>query len=251
MFFRNPDPDRALSFIANSAFDVFCLQEVPEVFLERLKTLPCNIAFALDFDRIQYGKESKQYCVMLTPHQIVASEAIRFPVAERPLRTKLFQLALWDLHEVLERGSLFADIRIAGVTVRVFCLHLTLSYPECIAQEFDTAMRKLNASVPTLVCGDFNILEKPHITVLNWLLGGRLRDIFVGHGTRRLFEKKFAQRGFQNPLRGTQTQTIARSQLDHILVPDSFSIVDAHAEGDRVGSDHCPVFVECLPSGGI
>jgi len=244
MYYQNPDLERAFSFIANLDFDVLCLQEVPERFLERLKKLPYNMAHSLDIQRFERGETIRNYCVILTRHTVLSTKPLMFPDLRRPLRTKLLQFALWRLRRIEKRGSLCADIALPAGTFRVFCLHLTLSYPERLMREFDLAMKQPDPETPTIVCGDLNIVESPCISVLNWLEGGRVRDIFAWRSERREMEKKFAELDLQNPLRGTHTQTIARSQLDHILVPKNLRIVQAKVLPDRYGSDHNPVFVE-------
>lgn len=251
MLYRNPDQDRAFSFIKDLDFDVLCLQEVPEPFLERLKTLPHALAFSIDSDRLEAaGKTMHTYCVLLSRYTITKSGDVRFPPLHRVFRTRLF---IWFMHpwgwqKISNRRSLFVDIDIAGSgRIRVFCLHLTLSHPERILREFTIATELRDRSIPTLMCGDLNILESAHVTILNWLLGGRFLDILAWRNTRRAFQKRFAVLGLQNPLRGKRTQAIARSQLDHILVPTTFRIKKAEVLPDRVGSDHNPVFVECEP----
>jgi endonuclease/exonuclease/phosphatase family metal-dependent hydrolase len=101
-----------------------------------------------------------------------------------------------------------------------------------------------DASVPTIVCGDFNILEKPHITLLNWILGGRATDALFYTRERTTIEERFVEHDLHNALRGAVTHPLSRSQLDHILASNTFSIKDASVLPDRVGSDHHPIRVE-------
>ncbi|HEV3245069.1 MAG TPA: endonuclease/exonuclease/phosphatase family protein [Candidatus Paceibacterota bacterium] len=247
MHHRNRDPERAFSFIKDSGFDVFCLQEVTEEFLKRLQALPCNIAYGPDLDRLDGNTIERNYCVTLTPHKVLASKDFAFPQFPLQWRTRLVVFLLYPLgwRHITNRRSLYADIELPGFgRTRFFCLHLTLSYPGRRAREFDTAMTLRDLSIPNIACGDFNILESVHITLLSWLLGGRLRDIFAWHRERRDFEARFAELGLRNPLRGRLTQTISRSQLDHILLPSGLRVIRADVLPDRVGSDHHPVRVE-------
>ncbi len=245
MLFRNPDLDRAFDFIKHAQFDVFCLQEVPPQFLERLRTLPYNLAFALDTKRHERGKTHENYCVVLTPHPILESKPIPFPVIPTKLRAKIFRRLMWGQLNLDARGSLIVDAMLPCGRTRIFDLHLTLSYPKQILNEFELAVQAYDEGAATIICGDFNILESAHITLLNWLLGGKLSDIFAWRSTRRKFQETFARLNLQNPLRGTHTQKIALSQLDHILVPHTAKILEARMLRDRVGSDHNPMFVEC------
>jgi endonuclease/exonuclease/phosphatase family metal-dependent hydrolase len=111
-------------------------------------------------------------------------------------------------------------------------------------KEFEIAMAARDRSQPTIVCGDFNTLEKPHITLLNWILGGRASDAALYSRERTHIEKRFVEYELHNPLSGKITHPSSRSQLDHILVSHSFSIKNVAVLPDRIGSDHHPIRVE-------
>jgi endonuclease/exonuclease/phosphatase family metal-dependent hydrolase len=246
MYHNNPELDRAFDFISNLDFDTLCLQEVPEHFLERLKTLPFHIAYSPDVDRIGIGTEHN-FCVILSRHPMITSEGFPFPVLTWPLRTRAFVTFMypWGWRRIGNRGSLYADVMLPEIgRTRVLCLHLTLSYPARLLREFDLAASYRRASIPSVFCGDLNIIESFRVTLTNWLLGGLLRDVFNKNQSRTEAEKRFAELGLKNPLRGKSTHSFAKSQLDHILVPNSFKITKAEVLQDRVGSDHNPVFVE-------
>ena len=140
-------------------------------------------------------------------------------------------------------GGLYADIPMKGVSVRIFNLHLILAQPAWRLKEFEMAMAKRNSSVPTIVCGDFNTIEAPHISLLNWILGGRVSDAFFHRRERTNVQESFVQHELVNALAGSITHPISRSQLDHILVSQSFSIKNAEVLPDRIGSDHHPIRV--------
>ncbi|MBI2610313.1 endonuclease/exonuclease/phosphatase family protein [Candidatus Kaiserbacteria bacterium] len=247
IFFRNGKLERAFEFIKNLDFDVLCLQEVPDEFLYRLQKLPVNIAFAPDVDRVYPDRIERNYLVILGRHPIVSHSKFALEMPYQPLRTRFFVQAMRPIHwsRVRNRHGFFADIEIDGFSnpVRVFCLHLTLAHPEARRREFETAMREYNPHLPTLVCGDFNILDTPFVAPFNWLLGGRVSDALRYQRERIEFEKRIAALGLVNPLSGQRTHLISR-QLDHILISKHLSVESSRVVAERHGSDHYPIHVE-------
>jgi endonuclease/exonuclease/phosphatase family metal-dependent hydrolase len=247
MLFRNKELDRAFDFISHSDFDVFCLQEVPTTFLERLKTLPYHMSYRIDVERIFPSGDLPNYVVILSKHAITSQGEIPFPDYWHllPFRTRLFVLLMrpWGFSKIRNRGGMHVDIMIGEQRTRVFNLHLILAHPAWRLSEFEKAMAERDPTLPTIVCGDFNILESPHITPLNWLFGGKVRDVL--HKRERMhIEKRFVEHALTNALRGNMTHPISRSQLDHILVSHQFSVENAKVIADSTGSDHHPIFVE-------
>lgn len=248
ILYRNQELDRAFEFISRTDFDIFCLQEVPEEFLARLKTLPCSLASRIDTEKVLPSKIVPMHNVILSKHQITAQGEIPFtdywPIF--PWRTRFFirlmPVQLFSKH--LNRGSLYADMRIHDRPLRVFNLHLTLAQPALRLKEFETAMMERDTSRETIVCGDFNTLQQPHITPLSWLLGGRLSDAFLYNRERTHIEKRFVEHELVNPLYGGITHPLSQSQLDHILISHSFVVQNANILPDRMGSDHHPIHVE-------
>ncbi|TSC71223.1 MAG: hypothetical protein G01um101449_78 [Parcubacteria group bacterium Gr01-1014_49] len=250
MLFRNKELDRAFDFIAETKFDIFCLQEVPEGFLRRLQKLPYFIAYRIDVERIIEHNVIPIYVVILSKHPIAAQGEIPLPDYQEllPLRTRSFIRLMrpFGFAKIRNRGAIYADIRIPSVprTVRVFNLHLILASPEWRIKEFETAMAERDPSRPTIVCGDFNTIESPHISGLNWVLGGKTHEAFLYTRERTRMEQQFVEHELQNVLQGAVTHPLSRSQLDHILVSHSFSIKEASVLPDRVGSDHHPIRAE-------
>ena len=105
-------------------------------------------------------------------------------------------------------------------------------------------MAERDPGLPTIVCGDFNTIESPLVSLLNWLLGGRISDSFLYKRERTHIEKRFVEHELRNPLRGKITHEFAGSQLDHILVSHAFTVKDAGVLSDRVGSDHHPILAD-------
>lgn len=250
MLFRNKRLAEALAFVRESDADIFCLQEVPGEFLEELKKLPCHVAAAPEVDRLYAGVRSTQYVVILSRFPIKRHGRVPLPYWEPhlPWRARfvvcLFvQLRIWALG-VGNRHAVYADLETPRGAVRVFNIHLPLATPAWREEEFELAMAELDPAVPAIVCGDFNTLEKPHVTPLSWLLGGTLGDMLLARRERSRVEALFAEHGFANPLRGARTQVLSQSQLDHILVSPHFSTTTTSVLPERCGSDHHPIRVE-------
>ena len=249
MFFRNQRLDEAFDFIRDSDSDVFCLQEVPEEFLERLRTLPYSIAAAPEADREHAGTRSTQYAVILSRFRIEREGRIALAGgAPAALRSRLFLSFMARMrifaHVRGNRHSLYADVATPGGTVRIYDLHLPLTHPAQRIEEFERALAERDTAVPAIVCGDFNTIESPKVSALNWLIGGRLSDALRYRRERTRIERRFVEHELQNPLRGTSTHPLSRSQLDHILVSHSLSIKSASVLPGRLGSDHHPIRVE-------
>ena len=248
MLYRNQELDHAFEFVSRSDFDIFCLQEVPQEFLTRLQALPYALAFCIDVEKIESSGAKPMFNVILSRYEITNRGEIPFadywPLL--PLRARLFTRLMRPFHfsEVRNKSGLRADVLCDNQTIRIFNLHLSLAYPAQRLKEFERAMVERDPAKPTIICGDFNILETPHITPLNWLLGGRLSDTLLYKRERTTIEKRFVEHELTNSLRKKVTHGLSRSQLDHILVSHSFSLKTAEVLPDRVGSDHHPIRVE-------
>lgn len=248
MLFENERLQEALSFIQANTFDVFCLQEVPMEFLTQLRLLPYNIASIEELQVVSVKRSFPIYSVILTPHAITGESKVVFSDRQYPLRTKIvrFMLTLLQKERIKKwysHTSQYADIFISGKSIRVFNLHLPLNYPHVRMEELTTMLQNIKDKENTIVCGDFNILGTFYISVLNYLLGGRLRDWFLYKEERSKMEQVFKEKGLINPLKGKSTHPLSQSQLDHILVPESFSVKEATVICNRHGSDHNPIRV--------
>ena len=247
IYFRNGQLEKAFAFIKALDFDVLCLQEVPETFLARLQELPVHLAYAPEVDRLFSHGTERNYLVILSRYKILSQNVFPFAILHLPFRTRLFIRVMRRMHwsRVANRNGFFADISVPHIQtpMRVFCLHLVLAHPEARRKEFGIAMREYDKELPTVVCGDFNILDTPYVTFFNWLLGGKMSDAVLWRRERRAFEREISALGLVNPHYGKRTHILAK-QLDHILVSRSLSIESARVALLKPGSDHYPVHVE-------
>ena len=250
MLFRNRELDRAFEFISHADFNIICLQEVPEEFLKRLKTLPYHLAYRTDVERLFSSGTIVNHVVILSKYPIEAQGEIPFPEYWHllPLRTRIFVRLMrpFSFSKIRNRGAIFADVRVpnSAPAVRVFNLHLILAQPAWRLKEFGLAMTERDPSRPTIVCGDFNTIQSPRTSLLNWILGGRASDALLYNRERTRIERSFVEHKLTNALAGGITHPLSQSQLDHILVSHSFAIKNAEILPDRIGSDHHPIRVE-------
>ncbi len=249
MFCNNPTPERAFRYIEELDFDILCLQEVPEQFLDRLKTLPYEIAYGIDIVQVISRRQvNRNYVVILSKYPILSSEQIPFPDnAHRPLRQRFF---VWSMRPIgmsqsAGRGSLYADIDAGDMgTFRVFSLHLNLAGPSRRARELSIVAKHLPKGYSAIVCGDFNVIEDRALKIVSWLLGSPISESLPWISERKSMEAFFNSMGLKNPLRGKVTHFFSGSQLDHILVPSEAPIAKTHVSTRGYGSDHRPIAIE-------
>jgi len=248
MLFRNLRRKSAFDFVRNVDADVFCLQEVPKALLTRLEKTYTYIAYASDVEHLFPRNPIPTYNVILSRYPIRGQGIISFPDYQDilPPRTRVARFLLRPFHfsEIRNRNGLYADIEAPSGTVRIFNLHLILAHPTWRLQEFERAMAERDPSLPTVVCGDFNIIESPKASILNWVLGGRVSDAFRYKRERISIENRFVAHELTNALAGSHTHPFSHSQLDHILVSHALTVRDARVLPDRYGSDHHPIYVE-------
>jgi endonuclease/exonuclease/phosphatase family metal-dependent hydrolase len=235
------------AYIKKLDFDVLCLQEVSLELLTELKKLPCHISYHVDVLRIISEKKKQvDYVVILSRHEILGQGTLQFPELPFPWHTQVFirSMSIFKWFWVAERGIVYADIQIQEQVVRIYSIHLTLSGPGNRAKEFALLMENIPKEHGSIICGDFNVVEYAPMKLISWLLGSPIQQGMPWYPERRLFEERFAQHGFYNPLLKQTTHRFSRSQLDHILVPKEIPTTRAWVEKDAHGSDHQPVGVE-------
>ncbi len=253
MLFSNKEQQQALQFIRSSDFDIFCLQEVPEEFLARLRDTFPNIVHTSETTRRVGRTHSTQHLVILSRTAISLRETPQLDdclTASLPLRGQWFARLMY-LSELWAEGVgnrhyLVAETALPnGDVLRICNVHLPLSSPSIRAREIELALEQCADASRAIFCGDFNVLESRKMILLNWLLGMPLARAFDYRRERTEMERRFAARGFHNPLRGSSTHPFSHSQLDHILISRNFHATKALAITDRYGSDHRPICVEC------
>lgn len=249
MFYENKTLDQAFEFIKNSPFDVFCLQEVPEAFLSKLKTLPYEMAYVKEIELTTSSTHFAVYSVTLSKAPILEQGEVSYANTKPNLGTLIIR-SIIDLPRAERvtkwenRKSFFITTQNGSEMFQVFNLHLPLSFPAQRMRELNETMSRHQSRKQVVVCGDFNVLETFYIASLNWMFGGKLSDWFFYKRERSQMQKYFEKLSLSNPLKECSTHPISRSQLDHILVPQHAKIHKATVIKNRFGSDHNPIGVE-------
>lgn len=241
---RNASIPGAAKWVRELDFDVLCLQEVNEELLAELRTMPFHLAFVPEMkSRNIFGRTFIRYSAILSRYPLGEVERIELPHDPPPLRTRAFivLMTFMGFAFVSEHGALAVIVVQPSGPLQIICAHLTLRGPKNRKNEFRAVLGKRNPDLPAIVCGDFNIIEWGPLKILNWLLGGTFSEALPWYPERELFEERFGNAGFTNPLRGMSTHPFSKSQLDHILVSKDFEVQNASVLSARYGSDHQPV----------
>lgn len=247
----NREVPKVAAYIEQLDFDVLCLQEVTPELLELLRKMPFHLAYHIDVIRLFWrGRREHNYVAILSKQPPANTDTLQFFDFSFPIHTRAFIVLMsffkWSF--VTERGALYIDVPYGDRLLRVFSVHLTLWGPSNRNAEYDAVAGHIEPGQPTVVCGDFNIIEYGPMKILNWLLGAPLKEGMPWYPERDLFEERFLASGLTNPLRGKVTHPFSRSQLDHILTSRDIEVTDAQVHPDGHGSDHLPVSVAITPA---
>ncbi|MES2931379.1 MAG: endonuclease/exonuclease/phosphatase family protein [Patescibacteria group bacterium] len=254
ILFENKRLDEAFAFLRALDFDILCLQEVPGEFMAQLRSLPYELASAVEYTYARKdGAPHQTLSVILSRYPIESHEEIEVPnwflrpiLRERIATNLLRFLRIWRwTRSTGNRRHLLAWIDIPDIgPTQVYSLHLTIHSPAARRIELDSVRAKYDQTRPAIMAGDFNIFDTYRVALPAWFFGATVLDTLMPWRERIWAERFFAHIGLQNPLRGLCTHQTTRCQLDHILVSESLEIAAASVVYERYGSDHNPVFVE-------
>lgn len=245
---HNKRLDEIVDFIQEQDFDVVCLQEVSNALLDKLQQLPGGLVFSIDHTRVdrEYGEDC--YLVILTRGQIVSSRSFLVSkTAPQPLRTRLFVKLMKVLgtgwaEKILDHHALCADIALGDERiVRMFSTHLRHNGPSERIRELSQISSFFSEKHPNIICGDFNTIYNPWLNIFNWIMGAPVQEAAPWRSETKVLEKFFKNLKLKNPLESRTTHTFLRSQLDHIIIPQDWEVVDATVFKTSYGSDHFPI----------
>jgi hypothetical protein len=217
--------------------------------LSQIQEMPFHIAFHVE--RISKrsrtktgGAETVNYAVIVSRHEIVSHHKIEFPELLRTFNSNIFEfwfslIQKWE--SISNLGSVYADVLVEGKQIRVFSVHLALWNPKTRIKEFTYLLDHVPPASPVVICGDFNVLEWGPVKILNWFLGSSFYEATPFYSEREIFENLFSDNKLINLHKSQITHAFSKSQLDHILVSQDFSVHKAWIESDSHGSDHHPI----------
>lgn len=229
-------------FLRDYPADVYCLQEVTAevlTYIQDQNNHDFDYVYSFDYRKFKHGYYQNYYLVILSRHPIKNTKLNRIHVNHLTRESLWDWLMRWD--ESIEFQ--YADIEVKGTCYRIFNCHLELSAgPEVRMRQFEQCVEKFLPDGCNVVCGDFNIFANPHWNwFLWWAFGFKWREIKINE--REIFEKRFAELELQNPFLDQATFYERNLQLDHILVPSTYTVETREVIKNSYGSDHQPIWL--------
>ena len=136
----------------------------------------------------------------------------------------------------------YVDLVCQKTKFRIFNIHLEVAVgPKKRLAQFDNLVK--NFGVNNLICGDFNIFPHPIGSFfVGWAASFTLSDYATNE--RKKFEEKFQKLSLNNIFVKKITYPKYKLQLDHILVPQNFTILEKKLEKKLSNSDHLWLFCD-------
>ena len=136
----------------------------------------------------------------------------------------------------------YVDLVCQKTKFRIFNIHLEVAVgPKKRLAQFDNLVK--NFGVNNLICGDFNIFPHPIGSFfVGWAASFTLSDYATNE--RKKFEEKFQKLSLNNIFVKKITYPKYKLQLDHILVPKNFTILEKKLEKKLSNSDHLWLFCD-------
>lgn len=244
MLKSNTKMDKLLQYALSYNPDVLCLQEVPTLALEKLRSQETySIAHTHDFINQREGKNC--YISTLSKDGFQKTEEITyFDKSIKSLLNNFFYKKLGK-NEEMHKG-LLTDFRFNNKEIRLINVRLSCATgPTNRIEQFKNVLKHLDKNKVNMVCGDLNIVDSiPFNVVTGWARGFKKREWLIDE--RKLFEEKCMEYGLTNIFRGITTVILPFPllQLDHILVPKGIKVKNKEVSKHTYGSDHRMLMVD-------
>lgn len=221
--------------------DITMLQEVTPQSLEFLKTVK---KYEIFYTAEKMGKKPGYYLVTLSKSKYIKKEIITY--YSKPIKSIVSNFLRWHAKETEVHEALLFSIYINNQLIHFCNVHLSWPVsPRVRIEQLTNLYEQLNLE-NTIISGDLNtfggLFYYNFLTAL--FFGYKPKDIFINE--RKWLDQQISKVDLQNPFRGSASYTSLpiNAQLDHILLPSKFKIINTLQLKDTVGSDHTPYIVE-------
>lgn len=231
---NNQTLDAATAFLAGTACDVVCLQEVPAAELIRFASLMPYMEVA--DERMVFkgsGRVDHLKLVILSRFPIVGTgKEAHAPLTKPSHRYETFHLEYQ-----------WVDVMVEEEVIRVYNTHfMCVTGPARRLSQLQEVLESLGVPERSIICGDFNTLGTVVFSlVLARVFRFSFQEVFINE--RKEIEQAVAARGLVNVFRRYRTFFPVPLQLDYILVPKTLSVEAKDRYKERYGSDHFPISV--------
>jgi len=235
--FKNPRARFLIDHALSHTPDIMCFQEFPESMIPYLKQRGFTVTEAHDFVSRVGGLNS---CIVIaskkkpiSTHTINYSHIKNASLLSRWVYTRMAKMTEQHLAPV-------SVISHGGGTVQITNARLSCAVgTRERLKEFETILAQLKPTIPTILAGDFNIVDNPFFNLITgWVRGFHVPEYFINE--RKAFERMVAHHGYTNIFRKRSTSITNHPllQFDHILIPKDAHVTYHIIEKKRFGSDH-------------
>jgi len=231
---RNNSNGSMYDLLSSDEYDVICLQEVNEAFLNELQERLCDYSIHVANETLTTAsKVHRLYLVTLTKPKIIFSKSID----HESCKTAFYRLTK---REISIQYS-FVDICLENVEYRIFNSHLQCVAPPNVREKQFLQMKgDFREDRHNIICGDLNTFHKPFLFFIGPVLSYTRKDYLINES--RLYNDLS---GLKNPLNKKHTSVYMSGQLDYILLPEYFEVQESKVmKSLKKGSDHYPVSVK-------
>ncbi|TRZ51398.1 endonuclease/exonuclease/phosphatase family protein [bacterium] len=243
---NNRRAKKAVQFALTQKPDVLCLQEVSQHILKHLRDIPGYSVHA-SYDFISKNPKRNGYTVTVTQYPVTYEIGIPYDDQSSKSILDLF------LYKKLFRSIEQHNAILITVQTALGPLYIVNTRLSCVVNtrdrliKFQNLISNVPTNIPTIFCGDYNVVDSQLINRLTgWLRGFKRPDYLLNE--RKEFEMLFTKHNLVNIFRGRSTSVfnVPLLQLDHILIPNSLNVQKKAIFKKRFGSDHRMLFAEII-----